>query len=50
MAKFSTIKHNNTLYHGFVLRRYERGFTFGFRMNDRNYIWECDYDYWELIN
>lgn len=46
---FSTIIHGNEIYHGIILEKFETGFIFGFRIDGRNYIWECNYDYWKLI-
>ena len=50
---FSSIIHRNAdgtqeTYHVIILDRHDEGFTFGFRVDGRNYVWECRYDYWEL--
>ena len=52
---FATIIHKTSddkfiIYHGEVLEKWKDGFKFGFRINGHNYIWDCDYDYWTLIN
>ena len=47
---FSTIidKNKNT-YHGFLTEENEDSFIFAFRINQKNYIWKCDKNYWQLI-
>ncbi len=37
------------IHHGILLDQYNGGFTFGFRVDGKNYIWNCQYDYWKLI-
>lgn len=44
-----TIIHDNLIYHGQVISYYAGGFYFGFRIRDKNFIWQCDYNYWTLI-
>lgn len=51
---YSTIVHINEngtkeIYHGIVLEKHKDFFVFGFRVSDRNYIWNCYYDYWQLL-
>jgi hypothetical protein len=50
---FSSIIHmdydgTTEIYHGYLLDRKDDYFVFGFRVNRRNYVWECRYDYWDL--
>lgn len=42
-------KEHPAIYHGKVLYKYGDYFTFGFRVNGKNYEWECGYDYWTLL-
>lgn len=46
----ATIRHKGMLYHGVILEWIVPDlFIFAFRVNGRNYIWECNRDYWEVI-
>jgi hypothetical protein len=46
----ATIKHNDIQYHGVILRWIDPNtFIFAFRVNGKNYEWECRRDYWEVI-
>lgn len=45
----ATIIHENQIYHGIILHKFNGGFIFGFRVGGRNYEWNCRYDYWRLI-
>jgi hypothetical protein len=50
MRMIATIKHDNSIYHGVILRWINPNtFIFGFRVNGKNYEWECHRDYWEVI-
>ncbi len=54
LKMFSTIIHKKEdgaveIYHGIVMEKYNDFFVFGFRVFNKNYIWNCYYDYWQLI-
>lgn len=48
---FSTIisKADGSMYHGIILSKTDDYFEFAFRVNDKNRIWQCHYDYWVLV-
>ena len=47
---WSTIKDNKgNTYHGYVLSKEGTYFVFAFRVACKNYVWECNEDYWTLI-
>jgi len=50
---FATIIERNAehpkIYHGIVLEKYGDYFIFGFRVDGKNYEWNCGHDYWILI-
>lgn len=48
--RIATIKHNDIMYHGVILKWINSNtFIFGFRVNGKNYIWECHCNYWEVV-
>jgi hypothetical protein len=48
---FQTIvdKNNGNIFHGFITNRQGNYFIFAFRVNAKNYIWECDTNYWRIV-
>jgi hypothetical protein len=56
-VEFVTIKQKNVepgnmpnIYHGTLLEKYDRFCRIGLRVNGmKAIVWECYYDYWELI-
>ena len=50
MRMIATIKHGDTAYHGVILKWVAPDvFIFSFRANGKNYTWECNRDYWEVV-
>jgi len=35
--------------HGFILKKYQNYFIFGYFTGNHNEIIECNYDFWDLI-
>jgi hypothetical protein len=48
---FSTIinRNNGDMYQGYIAERNGNNFVFYFRLDGRNYWWDCSLDYWELL-
>ena len=48
---FQTIinKYNGNMFHGLVLENHGHFFIFAYRTNDKNYVWDCHYDYWKVL-
>jgi hypothetical protein len=48
---FQTIisKKDGLTFHGYISERQGKHFTFSFRANGKNYKWDCDTDFWRVV-